>query len=103
MGKVADLYQPLVDRLTQKTLAAYLNQTDATGVKVLDPESPENIPRGMMWCWVGDERNVVFRYTPTRERGVRGSSCGPQGIRPGRRGERLRRVCNGRVASAVEV
>jgi hypothetical protein len=50
MGKVADLCQPLVDRLTEKTLAAYLNQTDATGVKVLDPESSENIPRGTMWC-----------------------------------------------------
>ena len=48
MGKVADLCQPRVDRLTEKTLAAYLNPTDATGVKVLDPESPENIQRGTL-------------------------------------------------------
>jgi transposase len=50
MGKVADLCQPWVDRLTEKTLAAYLNQTDAAGVQVLDPESPENIERGTMGC-----------------------------------------------------
>src|SRR5206468_10957630 len=51
MGQVADLLQSLVDRLTSRILAAYINQTDATGVKVLDPESPENIQRGTMWCY----------------------------------------------------
>ena len=105
MGKVADLCQPLVDRLTEKTLAAYLNQTDATGVKVLDPESPENIERGTMWCYVGDERNVVFRYTPTGE-----GATGPWEFLAGRTGyvqadaaSVFDRVFNGRVASAVEV
>ena len=105
MGKVADLCQPLVERLTEKTLAAYLNQTDATGVRVLDPESPENIERGTMWCYVGDERNVVFRYTPTGE-----GATGPWEFLAGRTGyvqadaaSVFDRVFNGRVASAVEV
>ncbi len=105
MGKVGDLCQPLVDRLTEKTLAAYLNQTDATGVQVLDPESPENIERGTMWCYVGDERNVVFRYTPTGE-----GATGPWEFLAGRTGyvqadaaSVFDRLFNGRVASAVEV
>jgi len=105
MGKVADLCQPLVDRLTEKTLAAYVDQTDATGVKVLDPGSPENIERGTMWCYVGDERNVVFRYTPTGE-----GAKGPWEFLAGRTGyvqadaaSVFDRVFNGRVASAVEV
>jgi len=105
MGKVADLCQPLVDRLTEKTLAAYLNQTDATGVKVLDPESPENIQRGTMWCYVGDERNVVFRYTPTGE-GARGPwefLAGRTGYVQADAASVFDRVFNGRVASAVEV
>ena len=105
MGKVADLCQPLVDRLTEKTLAAYLNQTDATGVKVLDPESPENIQRGTMWCYVGDERNVVFRYTPTGE-GARGPwefLAGRTGYVQADAASVFDRLFNGRVASAVEV
>jgi hypothetical protein len=69
MGEVGDLFQPLADRI----LSAYIDQMDATGVKVLDPISPENIERGTMWCYVGDERDVVFRYTPTEKvRPVRG-------------------------------
>jgi transposase len=105
MGKVADLCQPRVDRLTEKTLAAYPNPTDATGVKVLDPESPENIQRGTMWCYVGDERNVVFRYTPTGE-GARGPwefLAGRTGYVQADAASVFDRVFNGRVASAVEV
>jgi len=105
MGKVADRCQPRVDRLPEKTLAAYLNQTDATGVKVLDPESPENIQRGTMWCYVGDERNVVFGYTPTGE-GARGPwefLAGRTGYVQADAASVFDRVFNGRVASAVEV
>jgi len=105
MGQVADLLQSLVDRLTSRILAAYINQTDATGVKVLDPESPENIQRGTMWCYVGDERDVVFRYTPTGE-----GATGPWEFLAGREGyvqadaaTVFDRLFNGRVASAVEV
>jgi len=105
MGEVADLCRPLVDRLTEKILASYLDQTDATGVKVLDPESPENIQRGTMWCYVGDQRDVVFRYTPTGE-----GATGPWEFLAGRTGyvqadaaSVFDRVFNGRVTSAVEV
>ena len=105
MGEVADLCRPLADRLAEKILAAYIDQMDATGVKVLDPESPENIQRGTMWCYVGDERDVVFRYTPTGE-----GATGPWEFLAGREGyvqadaaTVFDRLFNGRVASAVEV
>jgi transposase len=105
MGEVADLFQPVADRLTERILTAYINQMDATGVKVLDPQSPENIERGTMWCYVGDECDAVFRYTPTGE-GV----TGPWNFLAGRTGyvqadaaNVFDRVFNGQAASAVEV
>jgi transposase len=105
MGEVADLLQPLTDRLAARILSAYIDQMDATGVKVLDPQSPENIERGTMWCYVGDERDVVFRYTPTGE-----GATGPWNFLAGRTGyvqadaaSVFDRVFNGQAASAVEV
>jgi hypothetical protein len=67
-GHVAECLEPLVERIGQRVLQdAYVVATDATGLKVLDPHSPEHIQRGTMWAHVGDDRDVVFRYTPTAE------------------------------------
>ena len=74
VGGVAKLVEPLVEELEKRVRKSELVRTDATGVKVLDPDSPENIERGTMWCYVGDERDVVFRYTPTGE-----GATGPSG------------------------
>jgi len=41
---------PLVERLAQRVLAAAIVRTDATGLKVLDPQSPEPIQRGSIWA-----------------------------------------------------
>jgi hypothetical protein len=105
MGQVADLLEPLTGRLAERVLAAYIDQTDATGVRVLDPGSPDNIQRGTMWCYVGDERDVVFRYTPTGE-----GATGPWQFLAGREGyvqadaaNVFDRVFNGQAASANEV
>jgi len=105
MAEVADLLSPLAARLEARILAAYIDQMDATGVKVLDPKSPENIERGTMWCYVGDECDVVFRYTPTGE-----GATGPWIFLAGRTGyvqadaaSVFDRVFNGQAASAVEV
>ena len=67
VGNVAQLVEPLVYELEKRILKAELVRTDATGIKVLDPQSPENIERGTMWCYMGDDRDVVFRYSPTGE------------------------------------
>ena len=105
VGGVAKLVEPLVEELEKRVRKSELVRTDATGVKVLDPDSPENIERGTMWCYVGDERDVVFRYTPTGE-----GATGPWEFLAGRKGyvqadaaSVFDRLFNGQVASATEV
>jgi hypothetical protein len=46
---------PVVERLATRVLAAYIVRTDATGLKVLDPTSPEHVQRGSIWAMIGDE------------------------------------------------
>lgn len=68
VGEVAERVEPLVERLAERIVRdAYVVGTDATGLAVLDPTSPEGIQRGTIWCVVGDGQDVVFRYTPTGE------------------------------------
>jgi hypothetical protein len=106
VGEVAEAVEPLVKRLAERLVRdAYVVRTDATGLKVLDPGSPENVERGTIWCMVGDERDVVFRYTPTAE-----GATGPWTYLAGRRGYIqadaagvFDRLFNGQVASATEV
>jgi len=105
MAQVADMATPLVDKLSERVLGTFVVRTDATGLKVLDPSSPNNIERGTMWCYVGDDRDVVFRYAPTGE-GV----TGPWEFLKGRKGyvqadaaSVFDRLYNGEVASAIEL
>lgn len=106
VGEVGSLLEPLVERLAARIVGdAYVVGTDATGLKVLDPQSPENVERGTVWCMVGDERDVVFRYTPTGE-----GAAGPWSYLAGRRGYIqadaagvFDRLFNGGAASAIEV
>lgn len=58
---VGDLVEPLVERLAERVLEAYIVRTDATGLMVLDPTSPESIQRRTVWGLVGDDRDVLFR------------------------------------------
>ena len=102
---VADRIEPLVDVLSARMQRAHVVRTDATGLKVLDPSSSENVVRGTMWCYVGDDRDVVFRYTPTGE-----GASGPWEFLAGRKGyiqadaaNVFDRLFNGKAASAVEV
>jgi len=104
-GQVADLVDPLVERVADRILQAHVVRTDATGLKVLDPQSPEHIELGTMWVYVGDDRDVLFRYTPTGE-GV----TGPWRFLAGRTGYVqadaalvFDRLFNGQVAHAIEV
>ena len=104
--EVADRVAPLVDRIAERVVEdAYVVSTDATGLSVLDPSSPDNIERGTIWCMVGDDNDVVFRYTPTGE-----GASGPWTFLAGRRGyiqadaaSVFDRLYNGHVARAVEV
>lgn len=102
---VADLAVPLVDCLAERVLDSYIVRTDATGLRVLDPQSPDNIEIGSMWAYIGDDRDVVFRYTPTGE-----GATGPWTFLKGRTGyiqadasNVFDRLFNGEVARAIEV
>ena len=104
-GEVGVRIEPLADQLAERIRQAYVVRTDATGLKVLDPSSSENIERGTMWCYVGDDLDVVFRYTPTGE-----GASGPWEFLAGRTGyvqadaaSVFDRLFNGQVASAEEV
>ena len=106
VAEVAKRVEPLVDRIAARILEdAYVVRTDATGLRVLDPESPEHVQRGTIWCYVGDDNDVVFRYTPTGE-----GESGPWAFLAGRSGyvqadaaNVFDRLYNGQVARAVEV
>jgi len=102
---VGDLLTPLVERLSERVRNAYLVRTDATGLRVLDSGSPDNIQRGSIWAVVGDDRDVLFRYTPTGE-----GAAGPWEFLAGRTGyiqadaaSVFDRLFNGQAASAVEI
>jgi transposase len=102
---VGELVQPLVERLYERILKAYIVGTDATGLKVLDPLSPAHIQRGWIWVLTGDRRDVLFRYTPTGE-----GESGPWQFLAGRTGyiqadasNVFDRLFNGKAASAIEL
>lgn len=102
---VGTLVEPLVDCLAERVLGAYVVRTDATGLKVLDPQSADHIALGSVWAYIGDDRDVLFRYTPTGE-----GATGPWTFLKGRTGyiqadasNVFDRLFNGEVAQAIEV
>lgn len=102
---VGTLVEPLVERLAARVRAAYIVRTDATGLKVLDPRSADHIDLGSVWAYVGDDRDVVFRYTPTAE-----GATGPWTFLAGRTGyvqadaaTVFDRLFTGQAARAIEV
>jgi transposase len=102
---VGEVVAPLVERLEKRVLAATVLRTDATGLKVLDPQSPDNVQRGSIWAYVGDDTDVLFKYTKTGE-----GATGPWKLLAGRTGYVQAdaasvhdRLFDGRVARAIEV
>jgi transposase len=102
---VGALVEPLVERLAARVLEAHIVRTDATGLKVLDPRSAGHIEMGSIWAYIGDDRDVLFRYTPTGA-----GATGPWTYLAGRTGyvqadaaTVFDRLFTGQVAHAVEV
>ncbi len=102
---VGDLVAPVIEVLADRVRAAYVVRTDGSGLKVLAPETPDHIQRGTMWCYVGDDRDVLFEYAETGK-----GEDGPWLFLTGRKGyvqadaaNVFDRVYNGRVAEAIEV
>lgn len=102
---VGALVEPLVARLGARVLGAHIVRTDATGLKVLDPQSPEHIELGSMWAYIGDDRDVLLQYTPTGA-----GATGPWAFLAGRTGyiqadasNVFDRLFTGQAAHAVEL
>jgi transposase len=57
-----DLLAPVARLIAEQTRGAGMLGTDATGLPVLDPERPEGIRNGTMWCWT-NARWVSFFYS----------------------------------------
>jgi len=64
VSAVAREVEPIVERIWEKAFTSVELQTDGSGLKVLDRDSPGGVRRGTMWCSVGDRRYVVFRFAP---------------------------------------
>lgn len=103
--RVADDFEPVAEYIFAMALAAFLLQTDSTGLAVLDRAVEENITLGHLWFYVGDRRYVAVRYTETGH-----GATGPWLHLAERTGytqadgtKTLDRVFNGRVADAIEV
>jgi transposase len=57
-----DLLGPLAELITEQMRASDIVSIDATGIRLLDPESPEGRRFGTIWCGIGDGEWVSFRY-----------------------------------------
>jgi transposase len=62
IAQVAGAAKPLADRIHEKGISSDHAQFDGSGMPVLDRDDPNGIRKGAMWCLVGDERYVSFRY-----------------------------------------
>lgn len=100
-----DALEPVARRLYERVLTATVIRIDASGLKVQDTKADGNITRGTMWCLVGDDRDVVFRYA---EDGT--GNNGPWQFLQGREdfvqadaANVFQRVYNGRVGNAKPV
>jgi transposase len=102
---VAEEVRPVVERIWEKALGAHALQTDASGLKVLDRDDPAGIRTGTMWCFVGDEKYVVFRYAPTGsgEDGPWKFLAGREGYLQADAATVFDRLYNGAKAHATEV
>jgi transposase len=61
-----DLLRPVAALIEEQTRAPGLLGTDATGIPVLDPDAPDGIRTGAMWCWT-NARWVTFFYAPSAD------------------------------------
>lgn len=104
-ARVADELEPVAERIWEKVLTSYTLQSDATGLRVLDRDDPNGIRRGTIWCAVGDEQYVGFRYavTGTGEDGPWRFLAGREGYHQADAAPVYDRIYDGQVANATEV
>lgn len=65
VGKLVDLFDPVVRHLRDKCLSSSFTALDATRMPVLDPLHPLGIKSGALWLIEGDHRYSCFLYAPS--------------------------------------
>jgi transposase len=67
VGRVVDLFAPVIEHITERCLAASFTALDATSMPVLDTEHALGIRTGALWLIEGDHRYSLFVYASTGE------------------------------------
>lgn len=62
VASAIDLLSPVARAIAAQTRSPGLLATDATGIPVLDRDTPDGIRNGTMWCWT-NARWVTFFYS----------------------------------------
>jgi transposase len=65
VGKLIDLFDPVVRRIREACLSSSFTALDATRMPVLDPLHPLGIKSGALWLIEGDHRYACFLYAPS--------------------------------------
>jgi transposase len=65
VGKVIDLFDPVVGHIRECALSSSFTALDATRMPVLDPLHPLGIRSGALWLIEGNHRYACFLYAPS--------------------------------------
>jgi transposase len=65
VGRVIDLFDPVVRHIREACLSSSFTALDATRMPVLDPLHPLGIKSGALWLIEGDHRYACFLYAPS--------------------------------------
>jgi transposase len=65
VGKLIDLFDPVVGHIREQALSSRFTALDATRMPVLDPLHPLGIKSGALWLIEGDHRYACFLYAPS--------------------------------------
>ena len=68
VGRCADLLKPLVNKMAENIRKSDKVHSDDTSITVKSNKSKTNTYNGYLWVYIDDHNNVVFDFTPTRER-----------------------------------
>lgn len=65
VGRVIDLFAPVVEHIGNACFASNFTALDATSMPVLDAEHPLGIHTGALWLIEGDHKHALFVYAPS--------------------------------------
>ncbi|MDQ3370983.1 MAG: IS66 family transposase, partial [Myxococcota bacterium] len=65
VGRMIDLFDPVVRHIREACLSSSFTALDATRMPVLDPLHPLGIKNGALWLIEGDHRYACFLYAPS--------------------------------------